>query len=977
MKISFQTPEMPEINRPKIDKADLAPKSAAAPAAYNAYFQPGADQGGLLIGSGVKEKGKTLTELQQEAGNIDVGIMQDYKTVLSNTMSSEDYAKMEEEGFDFSSMEPEEAVTIVDKIKAELARSGKQIVGYTDDLDLDTLTAAVGSAALAQAISDSFAQENIPLTDDNIGQVKQAWEMASSLQEPGEAGLLYMVDNSMAPEIWNFYLAQNSGAAEALGQPRYYAEDIGGYYAESASAQPMENMQAEIDKTLEKEGIAVDEEHRKLARQLLEGGIPLESESMERLSTLQEVNFPVTEEVFARSVAVALTEGREAIHADLTQTESIYDRALELAKGDWLEEGIDVGARKQLEEIRLRMTAEVNVKLLKSGFSIDTAPMEQLIEALKQAEEEVAAQYFPEDTQAVEKYRMFHETNRIVEDIPALPAQILGRPSLIETGTMEDFHAEGVALREEFRRANESYETLMTAPRRDLGDSIRKAFANVDDILDDMNLESTDENRKAVRALGYNRMEISHENIARVTEAQKLVERVVEKMTPAAVLKMIRDGQNPLASSFTELEEYFDSLPQEYQQQAESYSRFLYGLECNHDITQQERDSFIGIYRLLHQVEASDGAAIGALVNSQAELHFDNLLSAVRSGKFKSLDARISDSFGATMDVIRKGESISDQIAKGFVETTNQMMESTFVTDRTEAAFRQEQLESMREAARVEQETVAMLERARIPANVDNLLAAESLTHMPGNLYKDFREKKQRLTAEASLEETEETWDGLLESMDEKEDFQTRYEEVTKALQEETEELSLRQADTSMDVTALQMMHKQLGVLRSLAPAEEYIIPLYLEGELTQVHLTFAQGGEHKGEIDITTSLGEEPIQAQLKLEGDRVGGLLIGNTENAVTKLTQIADIFYDSLKEQGSQWEPDRLPVVNIGTKARTVSNIGTRENVRDIYRDVSLEQTTDGAGTSASEEAASNRELYRIAKVFLQAVKQQEKR
>ena len=43
----------------------------------------------------------------------------------------------------------------------------------------------------------------------------------------------------------------------------------------------------------------------------------------------------------------------------------------------------DITARRQLEEIRLRMTAEVNVKLLKRGFAIDTAPMEELIEAAK------------------------------------------------------------------------------------------------------------------------------------------------------------------------------------------------------------------------------------------------------------------------------------------------------------------------------------------------------------------------------------------------------------------------------------------------------------------------------------------------------------------------------------------------------------------------------------------------------------------
>ena len=60
--------------------------------------------------------------------------MQDYMTLASSTMSKEDYAKMSKEGFHFEAMDPKEAVTIVDKIKAEVLLSGKQIAGFNDDL---------------------------------------------------------------------------------------------------------------------------------------------------------------------------------------------------------------------------------------------------------------------------------------------------------------------------------------------------------------------------------------------------------------------------------------------------------------------------------------------------------------------------------------------------------------------------------------------------------------------------------------------------------------------------------------------------------------------------------------------------------------------------------------------------------------------------------------------------------------------------
>ena len=50
-------------------------------------------------------------------------------------------------------------------------------------------------------------------------------------------------------------------------------------------------------------------------------------------------------------------------------------------------------------------------------------------------------------------------------------------------------------MQKAYEEAGERYETLMTAPRSDLGDSIRKAFSNVDDILTDMSLEKTSENQ--------------------------------------------------------------------------------------------------------------------------------------------------------------------------------------------------------------------------------------------------------------------------------------------------------------------------------------------------------------------------------------------------------------------------------------------------------------------------------------------------
>lgn len=906
--------------------------------AVDVSFLAGTDSfGGTagMAGVGSCEKSKTLTELQQEASAVDVGISQDYMTLMSHTMSDEDYAKLSEEGFHFESLEPGEAVTIVDRIKAELVRSGKYVAGYTDDLDMDTLAAAVGSETLARAIADSFRAADVPLTRDNLESVRRALDMASQLESPTDGGYQYMIDNELEPEIWNFYLSQNSGAS-------------GGQTNAAADFLRDDNVARQIDRILEQAGFEANEENRQRANWLLERNLPLTEENLNRLQELQSVSFPVTEEAFAEAVAEAVAEGREPVQANLAregkQEGNLYERAVEVMErySGQFEDVRDITVRRQLEEIRLRMTAEINVKLLKSGFAIDTAPMEELISALREAEKAVAEQYFPGDEAAVSKYENWNETNSVMAELPELPAQLLGTVRVIEIAgqeatTLSDFHAEGKALQDTYRKAGESYEALMTAPRADLGDNIRKAFANVDDIAEDLGLELTEENRRAIRILGYNRMEMTPENISRVKEADTQVKELIEKMTPAATLKMIRNGVNPLERSFAELNRYFDELPESYQEQAESYSRFLYGLEQNKQITPEERDSYIGIYRLLRQIERSDGAAVGAVVNVQAEVRFSNLLSAVRSRKFSHMDVRASDELGMLKELVRKGESlsISEQIAEGYDKR---------------------RLEEIRSVVQTDASVAAMLQRGEIPVNAGNLLAAQGLIKDMGNPFKALREKSERLRGAGEISErTESAEDSgeIWEALDDKEDFREQYDAMISEMREETEEFTLNEAQSDIDVRGMQLVHRQLSIMGNLARNEEYVLPMYVGEELAAVHLTLERGTDEKGVISIAVDFGETShIEAHLKVQDGRVEGFLTGNTAEEVTKLQAASDIFSNLINKDASMsLEATVLPVVSRGS----INVTGMSENNSQEFA-----------------ETPDNGMLYRVAKLFLQAIR-----
>ena len=347
----------------------------------------------------------------------------------------------------------------------------------------------------------------------------------------------------------------------------------------------------------------------------------------------------------------------------------------------------EVQARRQLEEIRLMMTEEANRHLLRAGILVDTTELSQLVEALKAAENNIRSILFQGEDAAQNEQRalIYEETISRTKELAGMPAAVLGKLlSKIPQSTLLHIHEAGKELENQLNgqngnqnagsgqnqnrqdRASAAYETLMTEPRKDLGDKISKAFRNIDEILTDLGLETSESNRRAVRILGYNRMDISEENINAVKSADSQVTGVISRMTPAATLQMIREQKNPLEMTMEELEDYLDNRDLDPAADAEKYSKFLQRLDRSNAISQEEREAYIGIYRMFRQIEKSDGAVIGSLVATGAQVNFKNMLSAVRTAADKNMDVRVDDGFGGLEDLITKGKAIDTQIQAGY-----------------------------------------------------------------------------------------------------------------------------------------------------------------------------------------------------------------------------------------------------------------------------------------------------------------------
>ena len=935
MRITFDHQAQVNTENTRMERTVRQEQSAKAYGNCMVAFD-GKDRVGFGIENTGNHKGKAQAQLPVQGTEADVQNMRNQLTVMSHTMSEEDFAKMQEEGYDPSEIEPEEAVTILDKIKSELVKAGVHVAGYTDSMDMDTLAAALGNEVLAQSVVSAFAAQDIPVKQENLEQVVKALDMAAQLGTVSESTYYYMAENEMTAVLKDFYLAAASGSQmEKKPAGQYFGEAVKGYITKNVDVMPGQeaqstlNIENEIDKLLERLGLENTPEEKNIASWLVEKGLPVDADTIARMKDVFAVRFPLTSEHVIKTAAAAIADGIPVEEKNLADPTSYVEKAVAVYEKYQGEDAYAlVQDRRKLEEVRLHMTVETNLKLLKSGFAIDTAPIEEAIEALKNAERELAKQYFPQAEDSQIKYQAFKETQSVVRELPTLPAATIGSwTQKPEEGTLKQFHAEGKALESAYQKAGERYETVWTAPRADMGDSIRKAFANVDEILKDYAYELSDENRKAVRILGYNRMEITPENIDRVKAASETVEQVVRQMTPAATLKMIRDGVNPLEKTLPQLQEYFEQLPEEYAQTSEKYSRFLYRLEHAGELTAQEKDAFIGCYRLLNQMEKSDGAAIGTLVNVGAELNFQNLLSAVRTGKFKGLDARVDDMLGSLSEETVMKLSISEQIQSGYAQSKKEVMQ---------------------EAAKAPAESYAMLERGQIPATAQNIMAATVLEKAPAEVFGKSWQKAKRETSgllpehmEGKIFSTE-----LWQKLESREGFEKEYAQSVDTTQQNVEEVTIEEADTTVDVKELQMLSKQLHIMRKLSMTQEYYFPMEIAGETTGVHLQFTQG-ENKGLVRITmesAALGR--ISGALQVTEEHVSGYFVGNRKEVVMNLKKSSDIVNNSL---GEEWKFCEV------------------EFVYSESNHIPMDWTRTSAETQVDSDS-----LYRLSKNFLQVVK-----
>ena len=896
------------------------------------------------------QKHSLLAGISRDA-SVGTDVLENYMVVMTHTLSGEDLKKASEDGFDLKNMTPEDSVTILDKVKAEVAKGGEVVRGFNDDLDSSVLDDAA-NAGLESVISDSLQNAGLPETSENIKAVKNAVDLASELEKPSENQIAYMIDNGLETTIRDFYVAKN--ASPDLDSDAGKVTDF--------DAPEMKNIRESMK---EAAGVLENpEEGYEKAKWLYEHDLPVTKENILKEKMIRDTVFPPDPYSSAKAAANAIAEGLPADRGDLYDPENIYEKAVKLEEryfSNDMYERSDISRRRQIEEIRLSMTAEVNVTLLKSGFAIDTAPIEQLLNELKIAEQAVALKYFPETAgagdhddnapsmslgspeDAVKAYRLMNSVNEAVKEISSAPASSLGvfvtRPSAeIAFG---EFERIALGEKERLHRAGESYEALMTEVRRDLGDSISKAFAGIDSILGDLGLEANDENRRHVKILSYNTMEITPENIERVAAADNRVRGVIDKMKPAAVLDMIRKGVNPLEKSFDDIEEFLDKRDSGsgYEKDADNYAKYLYSLDKNKEITEEEREAYIGIYRLIDRVESLSGAAIGAVVDSGMKLEFSNLLSAVRTRHAKGMDVKIDENTGLA-EIITAGKSITDQIMSAFSDNSTE--------------YYDDEARNMRQMAYFSENAAAFTGEAGAEETLENLSAAESLLSADEDFYKTLtrderKESREKNERSAVRHIAEDAIDRIADSDDIVEEYQKILEEISKNAQSMTFD-----AGSVIDVRAMQQVNRQISLAVKAAGSgtDEYFVPVMIGDEVTGVRVSFIRSDESsRADISFKTP-SDNVCRTHIEVWGSDVNMLINVKEDEDIKKFGSVADIFSAYIKEKGFE------------LKDIKVIKTENPDNKHEVQSREASERRPEGAG---------RKQLFEISRDFLRAVKE----
>ena len=924
--------------------------------------------------SNIKDNAQVAAEDKEAVKNIAILTGEDYESIEKEEGSIEDCKEEDLERAAQRVKEQKEWKEFYQESNKELCR---QLQEGLENIQKQGFLDQKSESQIAQILREA----DIPATLDNISRVVSALQMSQTAWVMSDNAKSYIISKGMSPTIENIYHGQYSGSdaydmsvydQELWGQLEGQIEDIiglAGLGTQTATDDAKwllandlpitidnlrtldvlrgikENMT--LDKALvqivqamaagsEAEQAVLDTSQFIIARDIINGFNSVKDGDIITAINIMannaaQYNTGADGEVQELSLALLKQAGKE----NENNSNSAANTAVipeNIIDGMSEQEIQAVIAKKNIAEICLKMTVQSVGLMAGKGINVETAPLESIVKELREIENAYyMARFGIQGDMADKELGLMQEALQKTSDIANAPASVIGmgirQMNLI---SFNELHAAAVSETANRNQFMETYEKVATEPDKNFGDSIEKAFQrSVPDILQSLGLEDTQANERAVRILGYNSMEITEDNISAVKEYDASLNRIIDNMKPSVVLDMIRNGSNPLNKSIEELDRELAGIAYDKGvTPEEKYSRYLWQLERSNAITEQERDGYIGVYRLLNNIEKTDGAAIGAVIQSKREMTLGNLLSAVRSIKGSGIDVEVDNDYGRLESLVYHSKPITMQLDSGFnpdsgesgqdsgnryyqglvseaidnitPDSVNEMSDGDMgkILDTSLEKFAEEmksrspenklmreyydkQAEEVRDMMQNRAEADLYLANMQIPVTVASLGAA---IQMIKEGYSPVKEcyNRRNILGEKEKKEFEETADNMAESLDSEESIKSECEKARKYMEEILSRSYCEPDITSDELMKLKSLGRGIQLHGMMAGRRSYDIPVITGDTVTNMNVTILSGQYDKGKVRISISNANEDgngqnlnISAEFKISGSAVKGIV------------------------------------------------------------------------------------------------------
>lgn len=478
--------------------------------------------------------------------------------------------------------------------RAELARKTNEAVAKLTR-SINRISSNSHSAAIAQLAASGINIDKISIslldsvtsrldaakTANSPQMLKELSQKLESVMDLSDDQIARLLQSGAPLTLDNLYAYKHSGVAELPSQLKE-ADWL--------------DLQADVARFFQREGLEETTENLERARFLLENGLPLNLDNLNRLIFLSDIEAHIS-------------------------PETLLDAALNLDADSKNLGGLEVYNHEELKvaEIRMMMSYEANLPLIGTDLEMDLTPQTEALKQLREKAGELINALREVQIDNPQNREVILDTFRSVLTLPFIDFNIYAN---IAQKTIE-FTPSGL----ENLIISGKYDENATVASLKYGDVFAKISQHFAPLLKDLSLPADDDSIRAAKILSMNNLDINAENLLLIKDIDAKLADVQSRLHPRMAAQMIAEGLNPATMYIDEILSHMDKFDKIFEtNDDDKLVRHIIEMDKTGEIEGDLRRQVLEIYQMLHKISKNEGAGIGFAVNSGIGLTLENLM---------------------------------------------------------------------------------------------------------------------------------------------------------------------------------------------------------------------------------------------------------------------------------------------------------------------------------------------------------------